>query len=79
METVYNLSDKQKSDVFIIYAPLPALPLVPSGEPAPPVDPEGTDGAKNGCVTWKKSSRWLAPLVACGLAQGRAGLVKSCL
>lgn len=44
-------SDKQKSDVCIICASLPALLMVPSRKLAPPVDLQGADGNKGGCVT----------------------------
>lgn len=52
------------SEVFIISAPLPALPLVPSRESAPPVELQGTGGAKDGRVTGTQASHHLAPFVA---------------
>lgn len=64
VETLYNLSDKEKSEVSSICASWPALPLVPSKKPTPPVDLEGTDRTKDGCVTSTHSSHRLAPFVA---------------
>lgn len=64
VENLYNLSDKERSEVSSICASWPALPLVPSKKPAPLVDLEGTDSTKDGCVTSRQSSHRLAPFVA---------------